>query len=395
MNRTSAKVATGLDRVPEYARWFKGKRVGIITNHTAYTSDGRYIVDVFLNLPQVQVKALFGPEHGIRGQMDAGKKIDAANDRLAGIPIYSLYGKHRKPTPEMLKDIDALVFDIQDIGARFYTYIWTMALSMEAAAENGKIFIVLDRPNPINGLTVEGPVLDTAFASFVGLYPIPVRHGMTVGELARMFNGEGWLKNKRHADLKIIPMRGWRRSMWYDQTGLPFIKPSPNMPDLETATVYPGLCLLEGTNVSEGRGTQNPFLVFGAPWMDGARLTASLNRLHLPGITFEPEQFTPVSIPGMASHPKWQNKICRGSRILVKDRNIFQPFRNGLFILNAIQRLYPDSLRWRPKHFDRLCGTDRIRKALTAGKPINRIVHDWQRKLEKFKTIRKKYLLYR
>ncbi|HHJ53293.1 MAG TPA: DUF1343 domain-containing protein, partial [Caldithrix abyssi] len=209
------------------------------------------------------------------------------------------------------------------------------------------------------------------------------------------FNGEGWLKNKRHADLKIIPMRGWRRSMWYDQTGLPFIKPSPNMPDLETATVYPGLCLLEGTNVSEGRGTQNPFLVFGAPWMDGARLTASLNRLHLPGITFEPEQFTPVSIPGMASHPKWQNKICRGSRILVKDRNIFQPFRSGLFILDAIRRLYPDSLSWRSKHFDRLCGTDRIRKALTAGKPINRIVHDWQRKLEKFKTIRKKYLLYR
>jgi len=215
-------------------------------------------------MPGVEVTALFGPEHGIYGLAEAGIKVADKKDDRFGIPVYSLYGKTAKPTAEMLKDVDVLVFDIQDIGARFYTYIYTMAYAMEAAAENNKPFVVLDRPNPINGLAVQGNILEKDFATFVGLYPIPVRHGMTVGELARMFNDQGWLKNGIRANLTVVPMQGWKRSMWYDRTGLKFIKPSPNMPNIKTATVYPGLCLLEGTNISEGRGTNKPFLQFGA-----------------------------------------------------------------------------------------------------------------------------------
>ena len=239
-----ASVKTGLDNINSYKHLFRGKRIGIITNHTAYNKDGKYIVDIFKNMPNVVVAALFSPEHGLHGVEEAGKEVESRTDRVHGLPVYSLYGKTRKPTQEMLEDIDILVFDIQDIGARFYTYIYTMSLAMEAAAESGRQFVGLDRPNPINGIHVEGNILESQFASFVGLYPIPVRHGMTVAELATMFNAEGWLAGGVKANLVVITMKGWRRRMWYDQTQLPFIKPSPNMPDLETATIYPGLCLL-------------------------------------------------------------------------------------------------------------------------------------------------------
>ncbi|MBN2270849.1 MAG: DUF1343 domain-containing protein, partial [Sedimentisphaerales bacterium] len=244
-----AAVKTGLDNVASYENLFRGKRIGIITNHTACDGRGRHITDVFADMPGVKITALFGPEHGIRGTEAAGKTIESQSED-GDIPVYSLYGKTNKPTADMLRDVDVLVFDIQDVGARFYTYTYTMSLAMEAAAENGKRFVVLDRPNPINGLTVEGNILEPKFTSFVGLYPIPVRHGMTVGELAKMFNEQGWLKGGVKADLVVVPMQGWRRGDWYDRTGLRFIKPSPNMIDLETAVVYPGLCLLEGTNVS-------------------------------------------------------------------------------------------------------------------------------------------------
>ncbi len=243
-------VRTGLDRVDAYSKIFRGKRLGIITNHTAYDSDGTFIVDAFKNISGVTVTALFSPEHGLWGAEQAGRKTDGQVHPVYRLPIHSLYGKTRKPTPDMLLDIDVLVFDIQDIGARFYTYVYTMSLAMEAAAENGKRFVVLDRPNPITGLHVSGSILEPPLASFVGLHPIPVIHGMTAGELAKMFNEQGWLAGHVKADLVVIPMKGWRRSMWYDQTGLRFIKPSPNMPNLETAIIDPGLCLLEGTNVS-------------------------------------------------------------------------------------------------------------------------------------------------
>jgi len=383
-----------LDRLNEFHQLFQGKRVGLITNHTARDSRGRHAIDRFLAMPSVKLTALFGPEHGIRGQADAGQKVESAVDRSLTIPIYSLYGKTRKPTAEMLRNVDVLVFDIQDIGARFYTYIWTMALSMEAAAELHKTFVVLDRPNPLNGLAVEGPLLKKSFASFVGMFPIPVRHGMTVGELAAMFSEEGWLKNGVKTDLHVIPMKRWRRAMWFDQTGLKFLKPSPNMPDLTTATVYPGMCLLEGTNVSEGRGTRRPFVQFGAPWINEARLTSALNKLHLPGMRFTEHTFTPRSINGMALHPKYENKPCRGCAVQVTNRDSLRAFWSGVKIVETLFKLYPDSLRWRERHFDRLCGTDDVRLAIQGGQNLQELKKSWQKELESFKSTRQKYLLY-
>ncbi len=390
-----SKVFTGLDRANEYRQLFKGKRVGIVTNHTAYNSHHQYITDVFLGMENVTIRALFGPEHGIRGSAEAGARVQSGSDLLRNIPIYSLYGRTRKPTPEMLQDVDILIFDIQDIGARFYTYVSTMAYAMTAAAEQGIPFVVLDRPNPINGVMVEGNILESEFASFVGLFPIPVRHGMTVGELAKMFNDEGWLQNSVKANLIIIPMKNWRRGMWYDETGLPFIKPSPNIPELASATVYPGTCLLEGTNVSEGRGTSKPFQIFGAPWIDGTKLAEQLNALQLEGVVFQDTSFTPLSISGVASHPKYENRMCFGVKIIVTDRNRFQPYHTGIHIVNTIYRMYPDSLKWRTQHFDRLCGTASVRKAILNGTDMKHLFAAWQRELNDFLKKRQTYLLYR
>ena len=390
----TAQVKTGLDNVEQYQSLFKGKKLGLITNHTAYNRQGRHIIDVMAELPGVQITALFGPEHGIRGQADAGQGVNSTRDSTINVPIYSLYGKTRKPTTEMLKNVDMLVFDIQDIGARFYTYIWTMALAMEAAAEHNIEFVVLDRPNPINGLAVEGNLLDTTFSSFVGLFPIPVRHGMTVGELARLFNEQGWLKTKQKLCLTVIPVSGWKRSMWYDQTGLPFIKPSPNMPDLQTATVYPGICLLEGTNISEGRGTLTPFMYFGAPWINADSLAVWLNRLNLPGVWFKATVFTPVSIPGMSSQPKYENKRCNGVQIEITDRNLFEPYWSGIRIVELIYQHYQSHFEWRVNHFDRLCGTDAIRNAIIEGTDFTRLRRQWEKRLNEFMRLRNKFLLY-
>jgi uncharacterized protein YbbC (DUF1343 family) len=380
-------VKTGLDRVGAYKNLFEGRRLGIIANHTAYDRDGEFIVDVFRNMTDVTVTALFSPEHGLWGTARDGEKIDNQTDPVYNLPVYSLYGKTQKPTGEMLRNIDVLVFDIQDIGARFYTYIYTMSLAMEAAAENGKTFVVLDRPNPINGTIVQGNILEPALASFVGLYPIPVRHGMTAGELAKMFNGQGWLAGRVKAELVVIQMEGWRRRMWYDQTGLRFIKPSPNMPDLETAAVYPGLCLLEGTNVSEGRGTTMPFRQFGAPWIDSKLLAERLNALNLPAMRFEPVRFTPTS-------SKYQGLECHGVRILVTDRDRLEPYSGGVKIVNEISRMYPDQFEWKAAHFDRLCGTSKIRNAITSHSSLDILQKKWQKELESFKEIRAGYLIY-
>ncbi len=382
-----ASVKTGLDNIDSHQRLFQGKRIGIITNHTAYNSSGQYIVDVFRKMSGVTVTALFSPEHGISGVEQAGKEIKSRTDPAGQLPVFSLYGKTRKPTPQMLKNVDILVFDIQDVGARFYTYIYTMSLAMEAAAENAKRFVVFDRPNPINGLAVEGNILDTEFASFVGLYPIAVRHGMTVGELAKMFNEQGWLANRRRADLVVIPMKGWRRRLWYDQTGLAFIKPSPNMTSLQTAAVYPGLCLLEGTNVSEGRGTNLPFVQFGAPWIDAAKLSTRLNKLNLPGMRFEPATFTPTA-------SKYAGQKCYGAKITVTQRDLLEPYWSGIAIVNEIHRMYRDDFQWRAGHFDRLCGTAAVRSAITSRSSLQNLKEGWQAKLKSFLQIRKKYLLY-
>ena len=380
-------VKTGLDRVGAYKDVFEGRRLGIIANHTAYDRDGKFIVDVFRNMTGVKVTALFSPEHGLWGTARDGEKINSQTHPVYDLPVYSLYGKTQKPTGEMLRNIDVLIFDIQDIGARFYTYIYTMSLAMEAAAENGKTFVVLDRPNPINGASVQGNILEPALASFVGLYPIPVRHGMTAGELAKMFNGQGWLAGRVKAELVVIPMEGWRRRMWYDRTGLRFIKPSPNMPDLETAAVYPGLCLLEGTNVSEARGTTMPFRQFGAPWIDSKVLAGRLNALNLPAMRFEPVSFTPTS-------SKYQGRECYGVRILVTDRDRLEPYSSGIRIVNEIYRMYPDQFEWKTAHFDRLCGTSKIRNAITSHSSLDVLQNKWQKELESFLVMRAGYLIY-
>ncbi len=382
-----AAVRTGLDSIGAHTDLFKGQRVGIIANHTSYNSEGKYIVDVFRAMEGVRVVALFSPEHGLRGLEEAGAKVGNETDPVTGLPVHSLYGKINKPTPQMLADVDVLVFDIQDVGARFYTYLYTMSLAMEAAAENHKRFVVLDRPNPINGVQLEGPILEPKFATFVGLYPIPVRYGLTVGELARMINGEGWLAKGIKADLTVVPLTGWQRRMWFDQTGLRFIKPSPNMPDLETAAIYPGLCLLEGTNLSEGRGTPKPFRQFGAPWIDSNALAAKLNALNLSGVRFQPTSFTPTS-------SKFQNQMCHGVEILLTDRTRLEPFWTGVQIVNELYRLYPTQFKWSEKHFDRLCGTATIREAITVQRPLPLLKATWAAECKTFDQMRRKYFFY-
>lgn len=385
-------VKTGLDNISSYKTLFTGKNVAIITNHTAVDKSGRHITDVFAEI--ATIKALFGPEHGIRGEADAGAKVGDSVDPIAGVPIYSLYGKTRKPTAEMLKDVDIIVYDIQDIGARFYTYIWTMALAMEAAAELNIPFVVLDRPNPINGKDVEGPVLDKDISTFVGMYPIALRHGMTSGELATMFNEEGWLKEGKKAALTVVPVTGWKRSMWYNETTLKYIKPSPNMPTLKTATLYPGICLIEGTNYSEGRGTFMPFELVGAPWVDGQELAQEINALNIKGLQVKDTSFTPIAIKGMSMYPKHKNRVCNGVRLSVDEPEKFLAVETGIRIVNTLYNMYPDSTRFYQRHFDRLIGKKSIRDAITQGAELSKIRSIMFGQLKQFKETRVKYLLY-
>lgn len=389
------KVTVGADLLfTANTKLIDGKRVGLITNHTALLSNGKHLADALKEYPKTTLTVLFGPEHGIRGDAPDGKKVNDTIDARTGVPVISLYGKINKPTPEMLKNVDVLIFDIQDVGARFYTFISTMFLCMEAAAENNIPFIVLDRPNPITGLLVEGPVRLDSLKTFVGWAPMPVTHGMTVGELATMANYERWFPKGLNADLKVIKMEGWDRSLWYDQTSLTWVSPSPNMVSLATATVYPGLCLIEGTNVSEGRGTDSPFEMIGAPWINGKVLTEALNGSKLAGVTFSEASFIPSEIPGKASSPKFNGKKCSGIRITVTDRNAFRPFRTGLTILQQITTLYKDSLVFRDRGFDRLSGTPVIRTMLQAGKSASEIEKIWTKELTDFLDSRRKALLY-
>lgn len=382
-------VRTGLDMLlEEKLDLIKGKRIGLVTNQTGITRELRSNIDALTSIKGVNLVALFAPEHGLRGCERAGKPIKSYKDPKTGITFYSLYGETKKPTPQMLKNIDLLLFDIQDVGARFYTYISTLKYVLEGATECGVRVLILDRPNPITGDKVEGNVLDTAFSSFVGIAPIPIRHGMTVGELALMFNDIFSLK----AEVEVLKMDGWQRNMWFDDTGLPWVAPSPNMPNLETAIVYPGICLLESTNISCGRGTTKPFLVLGAPWIDGDTLVKILNSKGLPGVKFRSTAF----MPGFS---KYQGERCGGIEIYVLDRDEFQPIRTGLEIIASVKKLYPEEFEWQPPQngsygFDKLIGTDRVRKALDKGVAVDRIIQEWQESLNTFKKNREKYLLY-
>ncbi len=362
----------------------RGKRVGLITNPTGIDRELVSDVDLLAHTPGVQLVALFGPEHGIRGARQAGASVGSDRDPATGLPVYSLYGKTRQPTSAMLQGVDVLVFDIQAVGARFYTYLYTMADAMKAAAAAHIPIVVLDRPNPIGGTTVQGPVLDPKFASFVGEYPIPLRYGMTIGELAQFFNHQFHIG----ADLAVVEMRGWKRSMYYDDTPLQFVMPSPNMPTETTALVYPGMGLVEGTNVSEGRGTTRPFELVGAPWIDAEKLSRVLNGKHLDGVRFRPVRFTPT-------FSKYEGKPCNGIQIHVMDRDAFNPVIVGLTVIATIHDLYPREFAFKASDFDRLVGNDWVRQDVENGVPVAEMRRRWQAGLSQFEKIRQQYLLYK
>ncbi|MBO0798747.1 MAG: DUF1343 domain-containing protein [Blastocatellia bacterium] len=358
----------------------RGKRVGLITNQTGKDRDGRSTIDLLFNAPDVKLVALFSPEHGIRGLLDQAK-IGDSTDEKTGLPVHSLYGETRKPSAAMLKGIDALVFDIQDVGARFYTYISTMGLALEEAAKQKISFVVLDRVNPINGESVEGPVADADKLSFTAYHPLPVRYGMTVGELALLFNSE----RKINADLHVVRVEGWQRSDWFDQTGLTWINPSPNMRSLTEATLYPGICLLEPTNVSLGRGTDTPFELIGAPWIDGSRLAQALNQAGLPGTRFVSVRFTP--------HASVHKDVeCGGVNILITDRKVFEPVLTGLEIAVQLLKLFPHDFS--TERFNRLLANQKVFDAFRRGAGARELSQIWVSDLDAFRAIRSKYLLY-
>ncbi len=374
-------VLTGLDVLERDGfRELAGQRVGLITNHTGRNQAGISAVKLFQNAPNVQLKVLFSPEHGFEGKLDI-EKVSDSEDKGTGIKIYSLYGDTRRPTTEMLADLDTVVFDIQDIGTRFYTYVSTMGEAMIAAAKHHRKFVVLDRPNPINGVDVTGPMLDPKSESFVGFHRLPVRHGMTIGELARLFKQE----LKLDLDLKVIACEDWLRSEYWDATGLTWVNPSPNMRSLTESILYPGIGLIETTNVSVGRGTDTPFEVVGAPWMDGRELARMLNEQQLPGVTFVPIEFTPNST-------KFANELCKGINVIITDRKAIEPVRVGLNLAAALRRLYPNA--WETKSLNRLLSNQATLDLLLSGKSGAELEPAILDGVSDFMKIRERHLLY-
>ena len=375
-----AQVLTGIDVLErDDFKQLAGLRIGLITNQTGRDRAGRSTIDVLFKAPSVKLVALFAPEHGIRGLAD--DKVSDTKDEQTGLPIYSLYGELRRPKAEQLKDLDALVYDIQDVGVRFYTYIATLGYVMEEAGKGRLPIFVLDRPNPINGEDVDGPIADADKFSFTAYHALPVRHGLTIGELARLFNDE------RHigADLRVIKMEGWRRAMWFDATGLTWINPSPNMRSLTEAALYPGVGLLETTNLSVGRGTDTPFEVIGAPWLDGPKLASYLNGRRIAGVRFIPVRFTPKS-------SVFKNEECGGINLVITDRSQFQSVPTGLEIAVALQRLFPSG--WKVDAYARLLVNADTLERLKRGDSAEDIVRSWGASLETFRRIRSRALLY-
>ena len=388
-----SEVLTGADVLVQSGfQELKGMRVGLIVNHTS-RSNGRHLIDLMHESSNVTIAALFGPEHGIRGDEDAGAKIADGIDDATGAPVYSLYGENRSPTPEMLRGVDALVFDIQDVGSRFYTFISTMGLAMKSAAQAGIPFYVLDRPNPLGGVTMEGNVLDTTLVSFVGQYPIPTRYGLTAGELSQMILGEAWIPDLGYMDLQIIEMTGWHRDMLWPDTGMEWIPSSPNIPTFESALMYAGTCFFEATSASEGRGTPAPFLTVGAPWMDASGLTA----LDFPGLAIEAIQITPISIPGKSTYPKWENVPLNAVSISVMQPDQVRSVGAGLELISRTYAQLPDSVittffneSWMAK----LSGSHETVSALKKGWSARDFEAAWAQELADFDQKRQKYLLY-
>jgi uncharacterized protein YbbC (DUF1343 family) len=374
-----------------------GKRVGLITNQTGRVGN-EHLADLLSAAPSVKLTAIFAPEHGFRGKAEAGASVRSGVDAKTGAPIHSLYGATKKPTPAMLRNVDVLVFDIQDVGVRFYTYISTMGLAMQAAAAARVPFVVLDRPNPLGGENVSGFVLEPRLRSFVGQYPIPIVHGLTVGELARMIKGEKWLDGLGTLDLKVIEMQGWQRSMRWPQIGRAWMATSPNIPTFESALVYPGIGIVGEAEVSEGRGTPTPFSLFGAPWLDAPRTVKRLNALGLAGVRFETATFKPQSIPGVAAHPRFEGTSLHGVRVFVADVARIEPLEVGIHVLSAIaaeaRSKAVTPLFGNLAMLHAIAGTKRLHSMLTAGSDGAAIIAAWQAEVAQFKALRARYLLY-
>ena len=375
------RVQVGLDilEAQKFAP-LRNKHVGLITNHTGVDTQGRSIVDLLSHAAGVHLVALFSPEHGLLGRND--EKIASSKDASTGLPIYSLYGEAHRPTDEMLQGVDALVFDIQDAGVRFYTYTATMGYCMEEAAKHKIAFYVLDRPNPIGGTLVEGPMLDSDKTSFVAYFPLPVRYGLTIGELAQFFNSE----NHIGVDLHVVPMKNWHRNYFFDSTGIRWIPPSPNLRTTKGAIVYPGIEILQNAGVSVGRGTQTPFEEFGAPWMNGEAVATALNERRLPGLRFVNQPFIPVT--GLYSGQR-----CGGVGIRITDRQAVRAMRTGLEIALVLKKLYPENFD--PAKLEQLVGNADTIRQLLAGTPAEQIVSSWSADLASFDQIRRKYFLYK
>ncbi len=390
-------IQTGLARlIKEGSSFLAGKRIGLICNPTAIDTEYRHAIDLVAARSDMKLVALFGPEHGVRGDAQDMISVDADKDARTGLPVHSLYGQAEdtlSPTAEMLEGIDALVYDVQDIGSRYYTFVWTMVLAMRACAKAKKSFVVLDRPNPIGGVHIEGASIAPGFESFVGLVACPNRHGMTAGEIAVWRHGV----EKLDVDLSVITMRGWDRDTWYEHTGLPWVMPSPNMPTVDTALVYPGMCLVEGTELSEGRGTTRPFELAGAPHIDGHKLAADLAAMNLPGVRFRPCVFTP-------QFQKHAKTACGGVQLHVDHPDAFRPYLTGVAVLKACHDQAPDKFAWRAKAYefvdkipaiDLLTGGDTIRKGIEAGATLEELSSRWPRDEGTFSEERVPFLLYK
>jgi uncharacterized protein YbbC (DUF1343 family) len=391
-------VEIGLERlVSQDFSILKSRQIGLLCNQASIEKKFSHAIDAFMKAHQsniINFKSVFGPQHGLWGhtQDNMIEWEGGFKDTKTGLKIYSLYGEYRKPTVEMFDDIDFLVVDLQDVGARYYTFVWTMALCMEACSELGKEMVVLDRPNPIGGTQIEGPLIDPNFRSFVGWQSTPVRHGFTIAEIAH------YLKKKFYPDCKLfsVQMRGWKRSQYYDQTGLPWGFPSPNMPSLDTAIVYPGMCLLEATNISEGRGTTRPFEIFGAPWMDSFQFSKIMNDKNLHGVVFRPFQFQPT-------FNKYSDELCEGCYIHVTDRKSFKPFLMAITLITEVRKQYPENFAWKkPPYeyeyekmpFDILVGNDWLRVMIDKDSYIGDMEIRWNSESEKFLTTASEIFLY-
>jgi uncharacterized protein YbbC (DUF1343 family) len=362
-----------------------GKRLGLITNHSGKDRSGTSTIDLLHRAPGVQLTALYGPEHGLRGAAEAGVQIASTVDSATGVPIFSLYGETRVPTPQMLENIDVLLYDIQDVGARVYTYEWTMVLAAEAAAKVGKPFIVLDRPDPVRADRVEGGVLRPQFASFVGLHPVPIRYGLTPGELLRYLVGTGRVK----ANVTVVPMANYRRDMWYEDTGIPWVRPSPNLRDMDATILYTGTVFFEGTNLSEGRGTDKPFRVVGAPWLtDAGAIARELNAQRLPGVRFDSTSRT------IAEGMKHGGLTIPMIEVILVDRNRVVPVKVGARMLQTIHARHPNEWQWRVGSIDRLSGSDELRAAVETG-TVDELLAKWELEAKDFATRREPYLIYR